>query len=80
MYIDGINVSTYDHGSVASISYSANNSLMIGAEPGSGSTISWPSGATYFLGRISTVRVYNRALSTAEIQQNYIATKSRYGL
>lgn len=29
---------------------------------------------------ISNVKIYNRALSAAEIQQNYNATKSRYGL
>lgn len=32
----------------------------------------------YFNGRISTTRIYNRALSPSEIQQNYDALKSRY--
>jgi len=31
-------------------------------------------------GRISAVKLYNRALSTSEILQNYNATKSRFGL
>lgn len=31
-------------------------------------------------GRISTVKLYNRALTAAEVQQNYNATKSRFGL
>jgi len=31
-------------------------------------------------GRISQTQIYNRALTASEIQQNYISTKSRYGL
>lgn len=39
------------------------------------------SGGEYpFNGRISTIRIYNRALSDSEIQQNYNATKTRFGL
>jgi hypothetical protein len=38
-----------------------------------------PSSET-FNGRISIVQIYNRALTQAEILQNYIATKGRYGL
>jgi len=33
-----------------------------------------------FGGHLSTVRIYNRALSAQEIKQNYNATKKRYGL
>ncbi len=33
-----------------------------------------------FNGRISQTQIYNRALTASEIQQNYMATKSRYGL
>jgi len=36
--------------------------------------------SSYFTGNIAIVRLYNRALSTAEILQNYNATKSRFGL
>ena len=36
--------------------------------------------ANNFTGRIASVQVYNRALSAAEIVQNYNATKRRYGL
>ena len=36
--------------------------------------------AEYFVGNISTTKVYNRALSVSEIQQNYNAQKSRFGL
>jgi hypothetical protein len=38
----------------------------------------WP--GEYFNGRISISRLYNRALSAAEITQNYNAQKSRFGL
>lgn len=34
----------------------------------------------YFNGTIATVRVYNRALSAAEVQQNFNAHRGRYGL
>jgi hypothetical protein len=34
----------------------------------------------YYNGNISQVQIYNRALSAAEIRQNYNATKKRYGL
>ena len=33
-----------------------------------------------FAGNIATTQIYNRALSAAEIQQNYNALKSRFGL
>jgi hypothetical protein len=31
-------------------------------------------------GRISNTKIYNRALSAAEIQQNFNALRSRYGI
>ena len=37
-------------------------------------------GTTQLAGRISSTTIYNRALSAAEIQQNYNALKSRFGL
>ena len=37
-------------------------------------------GGRYFKGNISKVSVYNRALTAAEIAQNYNALKGRYGL
>lgn len=75
-YINGSNVGTYDLGSQTVIAYSVNNSLLIGAEPGSGST---PDGQ-YFTGNISIVRIYNKSLSQSEILQNFNAQKARYGL
>lgn len=42
---------------------------------------SLPSGGGYFLqGYFGSVKIYNRALSTTEIQQNYNALKSRFNL
>jgi len=35
---------------------------------------------SYYQGNIYSVYIYNRALSAAEIRQNYNATKGRYGL
>lgn len=37
-------------------------------------------GGNYFGGRISNAKIYNRALTAAEIQQNFNATRSRYGI
>jgi hypothetical protein len=31
-------------------------------------------------GNLSLIKIYNRALTATEIQQNYLATKSRYGI
>ena len=38
------------------------------------------SSARYFKGNISSVGIYNKALSATEVLQNYNATKSRFGL
>jgi len=76
MYLDAVNVSTVDVGSILTIGYSVNNSLIIGAEAGSSNLAA----GDYFNGNISTVQIYNRALSAAEVLQNYNATKSRFGL
>ena len=35
---------------------------------------------TYFAGKLAKLQIYNRALSATEIQQNYNATKGRFGL
>ena len=37
-------------------------------------------GGRAFNGKISTTRIYNRALSSTEVLQNYNATKTRFGL
>jgi hypothetical protein len=37
-------------------------------------------GSRFFKGNIAQVSIYNRALTATEIQQNFIATRSRYGI
>jgi hypothetical protein len=37
-------------------------------------------GSNWFNGQISNISVYNRALSATEIQQNFNATRGRYGI
>jgi hypothetical protein len=39
-----------------------------------------PDGGNYFGGTIAIIQTYNRALSAAEVAQNYNAQKSRFGL
>jgi hypothetical protein len=51
----------------------SNSSLYIGYTPDVGEQAG-------FNGNISQVSIYNRALTASEIQQNYNATKSRFGL
>ena len=41
---------------------------------------SYSGGGYEYTGRISNAKIYNRALSAAEISQNFIATRSRYGI
>jgi hypothetical protein len=70
IWLDGIKTTTYAHTSghakLATIS-----SLRIGGDVSSG---------YYFNGRLSNVKCYNNQLTDSAIQQNFNATKSRYGL
>jgi hypothetical protein len=54
-----------------SITYNADNPVYIGKNA---------SGSEPFEGRLGNIKVYNRALTATEIQQNYNALKSRFGL
>ena len=73
----GVSMRTYKNGSlVASTtapvgSVSGTTSLFLGSNVGAN---------LYWAGEISNVSLYNRALTASEIQQNYNATKSRFGL
>ena len=55
-----------------------------GATWGSGNTNprlgSWYNGSYPFGGKISNIQVYNRALSASEVQQNFNATRARFGI
>ena len=52
----------------------SSNSMKIGGAATSTNYHGWLDG------RIGTVLMYNTALSTSEVQQNFNATKSRFGL
>jgi hypothetical protein len=76
---------TYSTGVISAyINASLRNSASVGA------TLTSDTGATtigkddfisrYFYGSVALTRLYNRALSQAEITQNYNATKTRFGL
>jgi hypothetical protein len=79
MYLNGNAVGTpYDHGSVTSIEYSVSNNLGLCIDAGSGSSNSVEGTPTN--ARISSIQIYNKALTAAEVRQNYNATKGRFGL
>jgi hypothetical protein len=66
LYLNGVNVGTSIH-----------------SPSGWGSTYYFGSlnfGGEYLKGNISSTQIYNRALAAQEIQQNYQATKGRFGL
>jgi hypothetical protein len=69
MYRNGVNISTDS---------SQTGDLVAGSAPyyiGS-----YVGGGEFFNGKIAQLRVYNRRLTTAEIQQNYNTTKGEFGL
>jgi hypothetical protein len=57
------------------VTNSSSSNFAIGAYQTSPGVIS-----NYFAGRIAVVRVYNRELTSLEIQQNFNATRGRYGI
>jgi hypothetical protein len=70
-YINGASIGSVNHSLGNILNTSAN--LYIGSYNG-GEFSQW------FNGRIGIVRLYNRALTSAEVVQNYNADKSKYGL
>ena len=79
MTYDGVNVKNIFAGNILSnahttaYSISEPSTLYIGAEISTGNSQNWN-------GNIGPVLIYNRALSASEIEQNYLAQKSRFGL
>jgi len=69
-YVNGNNVGS-SLISQTSITYDANNPVYIGTNAAGGEP---------FEGRLSNVKVYNRALSASEIQQNFNALRGRFGI
>ena len=70
-YVNGVSQSTATHGFASILNTSAN--LYLGSYNG-GEYSQW------FDGRIGIVRLYNAALSSTDILQNFNADKSKYGL
>ena len=68
IYVDGILRNT--NGAIATGPTTNTQPLLIGSR----------SGGSGFGGTIPVAKVYNRVLSAAEVQQNFNATRSRYGL
>ena len=79
LYINGVLVTTYNSAASGNISYDTSNTLLaIGADfNGTGYNVG-PS--LYVNGKMPIVKIYNIALSAAQVLQNYNATKSRFGL
>jgi hypothetical protein len=71
IYVNGILESSQVNASVSTSNLTNTSNLLIGTER----TI-----ALFLNGSIASSQVYNRALSAAEILQNYNATKTRFGL
>jgi hypothetical protein len=72
-------VTTYNSAASGNISYDTSNTLLaIGADfNGTGYNVG-PS--LYVNGKMPVIRIYNTALSAAQVLQNYNATKGRFGL
>jgi len=78
IFVDGVQkslvFSSSNSYSVSNIfGYSAGTTVNIGRRPYGG-------GSGYFQGHIPIVKIYDRILSTEEIQQNFNATRSRFGI
>jgi hypothetical protein len=74
-------VKIYENGSLyweGNTSGSASNLNVGNFASGLGRKIS--SNSEYFVGNIANTSIYNRALTASEIQQNFIATRSRFGI
>ncbi len=79
LYINGVLTTTFNSAASGNISYDTSNTLLaIGADfNGTGYNVG-PS--VYTNGKMPVVRIYNIALSAAQVLQNYNATKGRFGL
>jgi hypothetical protein len=73
---DGANIRLYLNGTL--LATQAQTGTIINT--GIGRISGYDNGAEIWDGNISTFSIYNRALSTSEILQNYNATKTRFGL
>jgi hypothetical protein len=74
MYINGV-LDNNTYSSTTNTANVASTSLWIGSNRSGTTTPSFP-----FTGNIYNVHIYNRALSSQEVLQNYNALKSRFNL
>jgi hypothetical protein len=79
---DSLTCNGYINGSAVNMPYTSGNAttLVYGSGGGTMGFRTDTPGVSYFKGNISLTQVYNRALSQAEVLQNYNATKGRFGL
>jgi len=71
MYTNGVITNGTRGGTTRTTLINGNTNLFVGSRAGS----QFP-----FSGNVSDVKIYNRALSAAEIQQNFTAIRTRYGI
>jgi hypothetical protein len=62
----------YDFSQNITVGTTFTNQLRFGSNPSTG--------GEYFAGRYGSIKLYNRALTAQEIQQNFNATRGRYGI
>ena len=75
---DGINITTYLNSTQRSLVATTGT---ISTDSGSFYIAQYPGvGAYYFPGGVAAVKIYNKALSSTEVTQNYNALRGRYGL
>jgi len=74
---NGTNITTYLNSTQSS---QVAKTGTISTDSGSFYIGQYPGGAYYFTGGVATVKIYNIALSAAEVTQNYNALRARYGL
>jgi hypothetical protein len=70
IYVDGVEDFSRTSGVYSSLNPDSTQNLTSG----------FATGLTYFPGRIANAKIYNKALTSDEVQQNYTVTKSRFNL
>ena len=81
IYVNGVheNTTTDSRISIISNTISSTLPLYIGAF-GGGNTWTTVYSSSKYRGKMSTIKIYNRALNEAEVLQNYDSIKGRFGL
>jgi hypothetical protein len=74
LYVNNVKFTTTGSSDLIKLRNDVNNRTIIGVDANTSS------GLNPMTGNIASVQIYNRALSVSEVQQNYNATKSRFGI